>query len=113
MSTEGQAIAHLAQPNLKGDDQAMLARLTEWLHTARFEEQGDEWEVCTEKELPVLRFYIISSSVQKKGHYLFATLSVLCSWLYHSFCILGIISAPVQKKGSLLMETFAGLSALV
>ena len=52
MSTEEQAITHLAQPNLKGDDEAILAGLAEWLHTARFEERGDEWELCTDEELP-------------------------------------------------------------
>lgn len=52
MSTEESVISHLAQLDLKGDDEAILAGLKEWLSTAQFEEQGDEWELCTDSELP-------------------------------------------------------------
>ncbi len=52
MSTEEPVISHLTQPDLNGGDEAILAGLTEWLSTAKFEEQSDEWELCTDKELP-------------------------------------------------------------
>ncbi len=52
MPTEETAITHLTQRKLEGDDEGILTDLIEWLRGARFEEQGDEWELCTDEELP-------------------------------------------------------------
>lgn len=52
MLMEESVISHLAQLYLKGDDEAILIGLKEWLSTTQFEERGDEWELCTDSELP-------------------------------------------------------------
>lgn len=52
MLMEESVISHLAQLYLKGDDEAIFIGLKEWLSTTQFEERGDEWELCTDSELP-------------------------------------------------------------
>lgn len=45
-------MSHLAQLDLIGDDEAILATLVEWLSSAEFKNQGDEWDLCTDSKLP-------------------------------------------------------------
>jgi len=53
MSAAESAMSHLAQPDLSGDDEATLTGLKKWLSNAKFEkQQGDEWELCVDDELP-------------------------------------------------------------
>ena len=52
MSTEDMSRSHLSQSPLEGNDEAILATLSTWLSTARFEKQGPGWELCMDEELP-------------------------------------------------------------
>ena len=45
-------VSHLASRPAVFEDGAILIELKEWLSTTQFEERGDEWELCTDSELP-------------------------------------------------------------
>lgn len=53
MSTIESVKSHLSQHPLSDNDKAILADLSEWLNSARFEKQidTDEFEVCVDDEL--------------------------------------------------------------
>lgn len=45
-------MSHLAQSDLTGNDEAILAGLAKWLANATFKDQGNESGLCTDSELP-------------------------------------------------------------
>lgn len=59
-------MSHLVQSNLEGDDEPILAGLEKWLSKAKFEKQGDEWQLCTDSELPEKRELLQKMDLARK-----------------------------------------------